>query len=151
MAEIQKGLDEIYEKIASLNVYAPFSGKLQDVKIHKGDVVMEGSELGTLIDDSKMRLKLYFSYGYENNIKVGQSARVSIPSSMSVVEGKVEAIEKVRKVTLEGTVLFAVDILLDNPGALTAGMEATSELRAADGSAITPAEAGTLEYYRIEK
>ena len=151
LADIQKNLDEIYNKIANLTVYAPFSGKLMNVKIHKGDVVAEGSELGTLVDDSKMRLKLYFSYGYEKDIKVGQSAQVSIPSSMSVVEGKVGAIEKVRRITQEGTVLFAVEILLDNPGALTEGMEATAELRAADGSPITPAEAGTLEYYRTEK
>jgi HlyD family secretion protein len=151
LAEIQASLDAIYEKIANLDVYAPFGGKLMDIKVNMGDVVGEGTELGTLVDDSKMRLRLYFSYGYEDEIKVGQKARVSIPVTMSVVDGTVEKIEKVRKVTQEGTVLFAVEIVLNNPGALTSGMEAVAELSASDGSQITPAESGTLEYYRTEK
>lgn len=150
-AEIMESLDTIYEKIASMDVYAPFSGKLTDLKIRKGDAVSEGTELATLVDDSKMRLKLYFSYGYEKDIRVGQTAQVSIPSSMSVVSGKVAAIEKVRRITEDGTILFAAEILLTNPGALTSGMDATAELTASDGSAITPAESGKLEYNRTEK
>ncbi|NLM62563.1 MAG: HlyD family efflux transporter periplasmic adaptor subunit, partial [Clostridiales bacterium] len=55
------------------------------------------------------------------------------------------------RVTQEGTVLFAAEIVLNNPGALTAGMQAVAELNASDGSLITPAESGTLEYYRMEK
>lgn len=151
LAEIQASLDAIYEKIANLDVYAPFGGKLMDVRVNMGDVVAEGMELATLVDDSKMRLRMYFSYGYEDEIKVGQKARVSIPVTMSVVEGTVEKIEKVRRVTQEGTVLFAVDIVLKNPGALTEGMQAVAELNAFDGSLITPAESGALEYYRAEK
>jgi len=151
LAEIQASLDAIYEKIAKLDVYAPFGGKLLDVKVSMGDVVGEGTELATLVDDSRMRLRLYFSYGYEDEIRVGQKARVSIPATMSVVEGSVDKIEKVRRVTQEGTVLFAAEIVLNNPGALTAGMQAVAELNASDGSLITPAESGTLEYYRMEK
>lgn len=148
---LQASLDAIYEKLASLDIHAPFKGKLLDVRVSVGDVVSEGSEIATLVDDSRMRLKMYFSYGYENDIKQGQTARVSIPATMSVVSGKVDRIEKVRKVTQEGTVLFAVDIVLDNPGALTEGMEAIAELTASDGSLITPAESGVLEYNRTEK
>ena len=151
LAGVQEDLDAIYKKIAALDVYAPFAGKLMDVKIKKGDVVEEGTELATLVDDSKMKLKLYFSYGYDKEIKVGQTARVSIPSSMSVVNGKVGNIEKVRKITAEGTVLFSVEIVLDNPGALASGMEATAELTAPDGGKVTPSESGKLEYYRSEK
>ncbi|NLM60539.1 MAG: HlyD family efflux transporter periplasmic adaptor subunit, partial [Clostridiales bacterium] len=99
LAEIQASLDAIYEKIAKLDVYAPFGGKLLDVKVSMGDVVGEGTELATLVDDSRMRLRLYFSYGYEDEIRVGQKARVSIPATMSVVEGSVDKIEKVRRVT----------------------------------------------------
>ncbi len=150
IAAINESLSDIYEKINNLKVYAPFSGKLMDVKLAKGDMVSEGSALATLVDDSKMRLKLYFSYGYENDIKVGQSAQVSIPSSMSVLSGKVEKIEKVRRVTEEGTILFAVEIVLSNPGALTEGMNATATLTSPTGISVTPSEAGALAYYRSE-
>jgi multidrug efflux pump subunit AcrA (membrane-fusion protein) len=126
---LQASLDAIYEKLASLDIHAPFKGKLLDVRVSVGDVVSEGSEIATLVDDSRMRLKMYFSYGYENDIKQGQTARVSIPATMSVVSGKV----------------------VDNPGALTEGMEAIAELTASDGSLITPAESGVLEYNRTEK
>ncbi|MDL2273825.1 HlyD family efflux transporter periplasmic adaptor subunit [Oscillospiraceae bacterium OttesenSCG-928-G22] len=150
LATYQQDLNDIYEKIANLTITAPFRGKTLDVKIKEGDRVAEGAEICTLVDDSKMWLTQYFSYAFENDIKVGMSAEVSIPSTMSVVNGKVQEIQKIRKITPEGTILFEVRILLDNPGALAKDMVATATLAGPDGLVISPSEAGTLEYYREE-
>lgn len=150
-ASLQTSLDEVYRKIAKLEIVAPFSGKLLEPKVKVGDMISEGTALAKIVDDSKMRLKLYFSYGYEDLIRIGQSVQISIPSTFSLVDGKVDKIDKVRKVTPEGTVLFAVEILMKNPGALAEGMQATAVLKAQDGSDITPAEAGVLEYGHSEQ
>jgi multidrug efflux pump subunit AcrA (membrane-fusion protein) len=149
--KIRKGLDSIYEKISKLNVYAPFAGKLMDVKVREGDTIGESTELCTLVDDSKMIIKQYFSYAYENDIKAGQKATVSIPGTMSLVDGSVTKIDKVRKVTADGTILFSVEITINNPGALTKDMDAIASITGPDGIEMTPAEAGKLSFNREEK
>ena len=150
LSEAQKDLDEINKKIASLNITAPFGGKALDVKVKDGDVLAEGAEIATLVDDSKMKLRLYFSYAFENDIKTGLPALISIPQTMSQVSGRVSHIEKVRRITPEGTVLFEVEFEIDNPGALSKGMAATATIQGG-GLMITPFEPGALEYVREEK
>lgn len=150
-ATISQGLTDIYEKISKLNIYSPFAGRILDVKVKEGDSVVDGAELATIVDDSRMLLKQYFSYAFENDIYVGQTASVSIPKTMSLVEGTVTRIEKVRKVTQDGTVLFLVEITIPNPSALTKDMAAVASISGGDGMDITPAESGALEYIREEK
>ncbi len=137
------------ELLNNLVLSAPFSGKLLDAaSIKVGDKVSIGTPVGKLVDDRTMLLKLYFSYAYEYDIKVGQTAVVSIPASMATVDGKVQKINKVRRITPEGAILFEVEISIKNPGALTADMAATATL--SDGDVI-PAEAGKLEYSREQE
>ena len=61
---ITDDLSKAYKKVANLDIAAPFAGKTLNVTIKKGDQVSEGSSVATMVDDSKMRLKLYFSYAY---------------------------------------------------------------------------------------
>ncbi|HPE15567.1 MAG TPA: HlyD family efflux transporter periplasmic adaptor subunit, partial [Oscillospiraceae bacterium] len=145
----ENSLQDLLDAYQELTVKAPHGGKLLDVRdVSVGDDVSVGETLATLVDDSKLRLELYFSYGYESDISVGQAATVSIPATMATVPGTVEAINKVRRISPEGSVLFEVSILLDNPGTLTSEMGATAALRSASGESILPYEAGELAYYR---
>ena len=84
----------------------------------------EGDTIATLVNDTKLRLSLYYSYAYEGDIKVGQTAQISIPAIMAPVTGKVEQINKVRFVSPEGATHFEVVLGLDNPGTLAEGMDA---------------------------
>jgi len=151
LADQYKRLSEVRDKIDKLNFGAPFNGKLLRVNIEDGSQVTEGMELGLFADDTQLVLRQYFSYAYETDIFVGQTATVSIPAVMANLDGKVTKIEKVRKVTQEGSVLFAVDVTITNPGALTADMDAIATLRDKNGLAITPSESAKLEYIRTDK
>jgi len=82
-------------------------------------------------------------------IEIGQDADVSIPATMSVVPGKVSVINKVRRISPEGTTLFEVVVSLANPGALTAEMEASAIIRSGEED-IYPSETGRLAYSRTE-
>jgi multidrug resistance efflux pump len=127
-------------------LYAPFDGQIVDVqRLIIGQDIQHGMELGRIIDDSRMKLTLYFSYGYENNIYLGQPCEVSVPSVMSTVSGTVSDIEKVRRVGSDGSVSFEVTITMDNPGALVSQADATASMTAADGEAILPVGPGKLE------
>ena len=145
----EKQLNAINEAYNHLAVTAEYSGTLLNVaEIKVGDQVGTGQKIATLVDDSKMKLALYFNYAYENDIKAGQTAVVSIPSSMSQLSGKVTEINYVRKITTEGSLLFQVVITLDNPGTLTGDTGATAVLTGASNETVYPYEAGKLAYYR---
>ncbi|MDR3207574.1 MAG: HlyD family efflux transporter periplasmic adaptor subunit [Oscillospiraceae bacterium] len=161
IAEIDKKIAKAQEELAAIQgdeadrqanlvVKAPFKGQLVEAApLGVGDQVTTGQKVGLLVDDANLKLTLYFSYAYENLIKTGMAADISIPATMAVVSGQVDSVRKVRRVSPEGTTLFEVTLALPNPGALTAGMAATAVLRA-DGEAITPYEAGVLVFARSE-
>lgn len=145
----QKELELLQKELDELTVRAPFSGQLQDVgKFEAGQMVTKGTSVATLVDDSRLKLTLYISYGYKNSVYVGQRAQVSIPSSMAVLDGKVEKIDYVRRIVPEGTVMFQAVVVVDNPGVLTEGVTAFAVLTADDGSAIYPYSSAQTEYYR---
>lgn len=147
-----KALQAVYDKIAELSITAPHAGNLREVADLKvGDTVKEGDTIATLVNDTKLRLSLYYSYAYEGDIKVGQTAQISIPAIMAPVTGKVEQINKVRFVSPEGATHFEVVLVLDNPGTLAEGMDASAGLTAADGTPIYPYQNGKLEYYESTK
>lgn len=147
----QKQLQAIYDSYNDLTIRPPFNGKLllEDMpEITVGSSLGTGTTVAKLVDDSKMKLTLYYNYAYENEVQVGQQAKVSIPASMSQVTGQVEQVNKVRYITPEGAVCFQVVIVMDNPGTLTAGMGAAAILTGSDGEEIYAYDNGTLEYNR---
>jgi len=137
-------------KIAALSVYAPFDGKIINTAATIGSTVSEGGTICQLVNDSKMLLTLYFSYAYANDIKVGDKAVISIPSTMSNVEGKVREIAMVERISPEGTKLFEIVFEMQNGGTLTEGVAAVASVELADGIKATPYEAGELKYYEVK-
>lgn len=146
-----KELQKLQEAQANLTIRAPYAGKLQidkDAVLPKvGDSVSSGTVLATLVDDSQMKLVQYYSYAYAGQIKAGQSASISIPSSMTTVSGTVSEVHMVERISAEGTKLFEVDLVMNNPGTLAAGVAASATMTVG-GETIYPYEAGTLEYNR---
>ena len=165
LIEAQRAVDEAasavntaQKSVSELSTTAPFTGKFipqsaaegETVKTYRnGDELSGGTVIGTMVDDTVMRLPLYFSYAYIDTISKGAAANVSIPSSMSQVSGWVDSIERVEKISDSGTRLFKVVIAMNNAGTLTSGMVASAEIPTTNGS-IMPAESGKLEYSREE-
>ena len=144
----EKQLSALHKDIAGLNLAAGYPGKLLDtVKLNPGDTIGKGTVVATLADDTRLRLTQYYSYAYEGDIWTGQSMDVSIPALMTTLTGTVEAVHKVSRIPPEGSKLFSADILIDNPGILTAEMVA-SATAVVGGETVYPYEAGKLEYYR---
>ena len=149
---LNKEMSALLEDANNLTVRAPFAGKLINVKEFQPDQeVAKETAVATLVNDKRLKLSLYFSYAYENQIHTGQSVQVSIPTVMGTYTGTVEKINKVRFISPEGAVHFEVVITFQNPGTLTAGMDASATLTASDGSAIYPYENGKTEYYETRE
>ena len=152
LATAQQQMGSLNDKLANLTLTAPFSGKLLEVaEFSPGDNVGEGTEVATLVNDTRLKLSLYFSYAYEDQIRVGQTVQVSVPAVMYTGEGRVEQINKVSFITPEGGIYFEVIIAFDNPGTLTAEMEATAVLTDGDGQPVYPYEQSKTEYYESRK
>ena len=143
-------MKDLLEQANNLTVRAPFAGKLQDVKEFQPDQnVTTGQEIAALLNDQRLKRPHYLSYAYENEIHVGQSVQVSVPAVMQSYTGTVEKINKVSFISPEGAVHFEVVIVFDNPGTLTADMDASAVLTAKDGSAIYPYQNGKTQFYEI--
>ncbi len=150
--DYQKQINALNESYADLTFTAPFSGKLIEAESLKvGDEIGSGTKLGKLVDDSSMKLSLYFSYAYEKEFYVGKTATISVPSIMTPVTGTVETINKVQRISPEGSKLFEVIFTMKNPGTLTEGMGATAFLTGSSGEEIYPYEPGKLEYSRSQE
>ena len=146
---LQKQMSALQKDIAGLNLAPTYPGKLMDtVKLNPGDTISKGEKVATLADDTKLRLTQYYSYAYEGLITAGQSVEVSIPALMTSVTGTVEQVQMVSRVTAEGSRLFSAEIVLENPGTLTAGMTASATVTAG-GETAYPYETGSLEYNRV--
>lgn len=146
-----KELQKLQEAQANLTIRAPHAGKIRLAKDASvpavGDNVSGGTVLATLVDDSRMKLVQYYSYAYADQIKAGQSATISIPASMTTISGTVSEVHMVERISAEGTKLFEVDLVMNNPGTLSAGVSASATMTVG-GETIYPYEAGTLEYNR---
>ena len=157
--EVQKARDEVegYQKqintlqkdIAGLNLSPSYAGKLMDVvTLNPGDEISKGTKVAVLADDTRMRLEQYYSYAYAGELKAGQKVQVSIPALMTTVEGTVEAVHMVSRITPEGSKLFSAEIVIPNEGVLAKDMVATATT-IVNGDTVYPYEAAKLQYYRV--
>ena len=149
LAKLQEEMNALQQSRNDLTIRAPHDGKLTEVaEVNLGDPLTSGFTIAKVVDDTRLKISLYYSYAYENDIHVGQTASVSIPATMTTLTGTVEKINKVERITVEGGRTFEVVFVIDNPGTLTEGMAATAQLTDGSGNPIYPYESGTLSYYQ---
>lgn len=152
VSDAMKDVNDLYKQQSNLTVRAPFDGKIVEVsKFTEGLDVARGAAVCTLVNDKQLKLSLYFSYAYENEIREGQSVSISIPAVMGNFTGKVETIHKVHYISPEGADHFEVIVVFDNPGTLTEGMKAAATLVDSVGNPIYPYENGKTEYYEVRE
>ena len=146
LAETEEEYQKMLASKADLTVTAPFDGKLMETAALLPDAeITAGQKLATLVSSNRLKLSLYYSYAYLDQLQVGQEAAVSIPAVMASVPGKISQINKVEFVTPEGSKCFEVVVALDNPGTLTEGMAASAGLTVG-GQAVYPYQNGKLAY-----
>lgn len=146
----QKKLNAAYKDIAALTLTAPYAGKLlETAQLTVGDEV-GAQKVAKLVDDTRMRLTQYYSYAYQSELYAGQTVQVSVPALMATVEGTVEKVHMVKRVTSEGSELFSAEIVVPNAGVLAKDMAASATVEV-NGETVYPYEAGKLDYYRTSE
>ncbi len=141
ISDFQKSISQLEKEIESASIKAPFSGNVSLVSVKNSDSVSAGQQLMELTNLKDMKVTLYFSYAYENEIAVGDLAKISIPDQMLVLDGTVSALKKVEYITKEGTSAFSVTISMTNPNSVTSGTMVSASI-----GDMYPVEGGMLEY-----
>ncbi|WP_409969451.1 HlyD family efflux transporter periplasmic adaptor subunit [Bengtsoniella intestinalis] len=146
LADYYEAYYELIDSYNGANVRADFSGKIINVTVEEGKDVQKGSVMATLVDTSTMEVTQYFNYAYKDYIAVGTPVQVAVADQMMLITGSVKSIDYVDYLTAEGASCFAVTIVMDNPGSLTASTPVTTYITTASGMEIFPVESGELSY-----
>lgn len=145
--QLEHQLSSIDRALAALQkntvLQAPFSGVLCEVAaIKEGERVTRGTALARLQDRSALVVTLRFDAKAQETLAVGAAVEVELEDNAETVSGEVLYAHA------DGEEFYLVQILIQNPGALTADMNAAAVM--VDGEKLTAVEPGALAYRREE-
>lgn len=112
-----------YEKLESdyknRTFKAPYTGSLRSFKIKVGDKLNNNAEIGTIVNDSIMTIKVPFSESAANFIHAGMSAMLELQETGEFLFGTVKSVAHDSEVNSAGALIRYVTINCNNPGGLT--------------------------------
>lgn len=145
LEQSRRNYEQKLKALEELNVKAPESGQVVELKVKAGDQVSAGQAIAVIRDSATMTLTVPFGTDDAVLLSAGQPAQVTLDGSFETLEGRVTAVSAVEK-RLEGNRLVReVTIDVPNPGGIYEGQTATAM---AGGAAC--AQSGTFRY-RAEK
>jgi len=111
---------DVLQKMAHMQIRAPFEGKIENVKVEIGSFVAKGTVLSDLLDISSLKINVYLSEQEAFSLKAGQEAQINSPVLSSPVSGKIKTISD--KADASGK--FLAEVAYNNTGkeSLKAGM-----------------------------
>ena len=128
-----------------LNITAPFNGVIVDIEAEKGDLIQKNGVVFTIANTDKMDFTVSISSTDISKISKGDNVNVNIPNFMQTIKGKITDIGASPYSNELGGEVYNIDITLNNPGALTEGMNVSADFKSA-GKGVTSLNMGTLNY-----
>ncbi len=101
------------QELAYINVAAPIDALIEDVIVKEGDFVERGSEIATLVDDSKLLVSGRVPQQHIADIKNGQAAVARLVTG-GTHDGKVSFVSSMAEDTTRS---FKIEVLIDQPPA----------------------------------
>ena len=141
--------DTTTEEILSLMVRAPFDGLVSELSVKAGDTVSKNGSLMTLTDVDHLIVTVPFGISDMAALQEGQTATLSFSSLSGTATGSVSHVGENGYRSTDGGEAVDVEISVDNPGALAAGMTATVEIHTSAGLLFALSEA-TLAYAEVK-
>ncbi len=120
-------LDLVQERLDRRHLEARFAGIIADVRVDPGEVVVPGKVVARLLNFDLLKIEVGVPGHQIGDVMPGARVEISVPSLRdSGFSGLVHAIAPA---AAEGSVLFAVEILIPNPeGHLKPGMSARARI-----------------------
>lgn len=139
--DAREALEDIEEEYDDLVLYSDYSGVVEKLYVEEEDTVQKGTKIAHIIDRDTMLLEVPFFVQDIDNIRVGQTAQITVNASTDSVSGTVTEIGKSETVTAVGAKLRTVIISVKNPGGITIS---TTAYASVDG--VESAQQGIFKY-----
>lgn len=124
----KKSLDDLYETRDDLNIVSDWSGVIQVMDIEVGDEVMSGTVIASIIDRDTMLIDVPFMQADTFSISKGDTAVLTIASTLEQITGTVDSISPSYTVNANGVKESLVTIAVNNPGGITESTSATAKI-----------------------
>ena len=98
---------------------SPYAGALRTFNVKVGDKVNNNFEVGTIVNDSLMTIKVPFASNDVGQISIGQIATLELQETGELLQGQVKSIAQESQADTSGALVKYVTITCDNPGGLT--------------------------------
>ncbi len=112
-----------YEKLSddysNRTFKSPYAGALRTFNVKVGDKVNNNFEVGTIVNDSLMTIKVPFASNDIGQISDGQIATLELQETGELLQGKVKSVAQESQTDTSGALVKYVTITCDNPGGLT--------------------------------
>lgn len=143
-AEISQKSD--YETMEDWVTYATAEGTVSGMNLKVGDTISANSKICTVTNNNSYRVLIPFTASQVNSIFEGQSAQLTSPDYMtSNIFGTVTDIDNTPIRSGDGSILYNVEITLDDPGSISPSMSLTATI-----NGMLCAGAGTVETFEAE-
>lgn len=143
--DVIMSFDDSFDEGSSLNVTAPFKGVVTGITVNDGENVQSNATVLTISDTTKFKLLLNYNAADAAKIAVGQTANVYLTSLMDSVSGTVTYVSNYATSTTSGGLIKSVEIRVNNPGALSAGISASADINTSSG-VVSSTNTGELKY-----
>jgi membrane fusion protein, multidrug efflux system len=110
----------VLEQMAHMQIRAPFSGKIENVKVERGSYVSYGTILADLIDNSSLKINVFLSEQEAFKVKVSQPVQINSVVLTKAKEGKVSMISD--KADASGKFLTEITFSNKDKETMKAGM-----------------------------
>ena len=139
-----------YEKLSNdytdRTYKAPFAGSLRTFTVKAGDKLSNNAEIGTIVNDSVMKIKLPFASKDVAGISQGMVAILELQETGEILFGLVSGVAEEAETSSTGALVKYVTIRCDNPGGLTTNNTAIAAL-----NGVTSVEDASFELETDEK
>lgn len=134
-----------YENIENTAIYSPVDGIITGLTIKAGDQVNSGAAIASVEDQSKLIATVSFNAAQANAIQIGDSAKINLEKYMTSLYGNVTAKSSNAQASSDGALLYAIEITVANPGAVSVDTKVTAVVNSNNGDMESPV-AGTIKY-----
>ncbi|MDD6213821.1 MAG: efflux RND transporter periplasmic adaptor subunit [Firmicutes bacterium] len=140
LEQSRNNYNEAVKDADKLRIVAKNSGVISGLTVKVGENVKMGTTIATVANTKKMQVDLPFTQAQIGSIAVGDVARITSSQHMSSVDGTVTHKAAVSYAGSDGSKLYDVTIIFDNPGAFYEGLDVGGSV----GSLVSPGY-GTIE------
>ncbi len=131
--QAQTNVENKAKDVANLELRAPATGKVSDLKLNVGDTVSTNTLAGIIGDSRQLRATVNVPQNVITGIVKGARALVTVSATANTYEGRVTDISA-NWVSQANTVYYPVEITIDNDGDLLAGMSVNVTIESTDTS-----------------